>query len=166
MSNAAPPKDSTRNLRPVGDQPSLARPLAVIGAGSGACLVLVIIIWLIAPDAASAGAFCFGGVVGWVVSGCYTSLTQVNLTWLTSLIGVIGGALVTTLFPQKEALFGAYCIGLAAAFFPGLFSQGPPGRVLGAWITDNFFRPIYRPSLRNPTEQGAAADGGCDTSSS
>jgi len=65
------------------------------------------------------GAFAFGVVLGW-----FTYFTnryrkgEVQFTDLATLIGVIGGAAVTTLFGEaKSMLFGAYGIGLAVGFF-------------------------------------------------
>jgi hypothetical protein len=79
---------------------------------------------------AKIGAVCFGAVIGWVVSGAYVAMTQVTLPWIASLIGIIGGGAVVAVFNKPE-LFGAYCIGLAIAFFPGVFFQGAPGRKFG-----------------------------------
>lgn len=45
----------------------------------------------------------------------------VDVKWLASLIGVIAGGAVLALFEPKSVLFGAYCVGLAAAFFGRVF---------------------------------------------
>jgi hypothetical protein len=64
------------------------------------------------------GAGCFGLLVGWYVY--YVNRHRrgdVQLTDVGSLIGVIGGGAVLTLFPEQTDLFGAYGIGLALGFF-------------------------------------------------
>jgi uncharacterized membrane protein YeaQ/YmgE (transglycosylase-associated protein family) len=63
------------------------------------------------------GALCFGLVIGWVT---YRTLRRrsetVALSDIATVIGAVGGAAVTGLF-KDQALFGAYCIGLAIGFF-------------------------------------------------
>ena len=64
------------------------------------------------------GAGGFGALIGWLVY--YTNRYrrgEVQFTDLVSLVGVIGGGAVLTLFPAKTDLFGAYGIGLFAGFF-------------------------------------------------
>jgi len=64
-----------------------------------------------------AGAFCFGLVVGWIT---YRTLRRregtAALSDISTVIGAVGGAAVTTLF-FSEDLFGLYSIGLAVGFF-------------------------------------------------
>ena len=66
---------------------------------------------------ANIGAAFFGLVIGWVT---YRTLRRkegnVGLSDLSTVIGVIGGAGITTLFKEPE-LFGSYAIGLAIGFF-------------------------------------------------
>jgi O-antigen/teichoic acid export membrane protein len=66
---------------------------------------------------AFAGAICFGLVIGWI---SYRTLRRregaVALSDIATVIGVVGGAAITTLFNDKE-LFGAYAVGLAVGFF-------------------------------------------------
>ena len=68
------------------------------------------------------GAGAFGALIGWFVYyiNRYRK-ADVQLSDLVTLIGVIGGGAILTLFPQKTDLFGAYGIGLAAGFFFYLF---------------------------------------------
>jgi len=68
------------------------------------------------------GAGAFGALIGWFVYyiNRYRK-ADVQLSDLVTLIGVIGGGAILTLFPQKTDLFGAYGIGLAAGFFLYLF---------------------------------------------
>ena len=64
------------------------------------------------------GAGCFGALVGWYVYYINRNRTdKVQLGDLATLIGAVGGAAVTAIFPAKSELFGAYGIGLAVGFF-------------------------------------------------
>jgi hypothetical protein len=64
-----------------------------------------------------AGALCFGVVLGWIV---YRTLRRtsdkVGLSDLATVLGAVGGGVVTGIFDTPE-LFGWYSIGLAAGFF-------------------------------------------------
>ena len=64
------------------------------------------------------GAGCFGAVIGWYVYyiNRYRK-SDVQISDLVTLIGVIGGTAVLNLFPQGSDLFGAFGIGLAIGFF-------------------------------------------------
>lgn len=65
------------------------------------------------------GAFAFGAVLGWHVyfTNRYRK-GEIQLSDLTTLLGVIGGGAITALFGEaKTALFGAYGMGLAVGFF-------------------------------------------------
>jgi hypothetical protein len=63
------------------------------------------------------GAICFGMVVGWI---CYRTLRRdtdaVKLSDLSTVVGVIGGGVVTALFKSTD-LFAGYSIGLLIGFF-------------------------------------------------
>jgi hypothetical protein len=59
----------------------------------------------------------FGGVVGWMAHHVLHRAARPDVKWLASMIAVIGGGAVTALFEPRSLLFGAYCIGLALAFF-------------------------------------------------
>jgi hypothetical protein len=63
------------------------------------------------------GAICFGVVVGWI---CYRTLRRstdaAKLSDLATVVGVIGGGVITALFKSTD-LFAGYAIGLAAGFF-------------------------------------------------
>jgi len=64
------------------------------------------------------GAGGFGALIGWLVY--YTNRYRrgdVQFSDLVTLVGVIGGGAVLTLFPAKTDLFGAYGIGLFVGFF-------------------------------------------------
>jgi hypothetical protein len=63
------------------------------------------------------GALLFGVVVGWI---CYRTLRRstdaAKLSDLATVVGVIGGGVVTALFKSGD-LFASYSIGLAIGFF-------------------------------------------------
>lgn len=64
------------------------------------------------------GAGAFGVIVGWYVY--YINRYRrgdVQLSDLVTLIGILGGTAVLTLFPARTDLFGAYGIGLFCGFF-------------------------------------------------
>jgi hypothetical protein len=68
------------------------------------------------------GAGGFGTVLGWLVFYINRQRTdEVKLGDLVTLLGVIGGSAVLTLFPASTDLFGAYGIGLAVGFFQYFF---------------------------------------------
>lgn len=63
------------------------------------------------------GAGLFGAVVGWLANHVLQRVEKPDVAWLSSMIGVLGGGAVTALFEPRSLLFGAYCVGLGAAFF-------------------------------------------------
>jgi hypothetical protein len=64
------------------------------------------------------GAGGFGAMIGWYVYYVNRYRTgDVQLSDLTTVIGVIGGGAVLALFPARTDLFGAYGIGLFVGFF-------------------------------------------------
>jgi uncharacterized membrane protein YeaQ/YmgE (transglycosylase-associated protein family) len=69
------------------------------------------------------GAICFGLVIGWVTYRTLRRSKTNGLSDIATIIGAVGGAAVTTLFPSASDLFGAYCIGLAIGFFAYLVSS-------------------------------------------
>ena len=80
------------------------------------------------------GAGCFGAVVGWFVY-FINRYRKEDVSWsdLTTVIAIIGGGSILTLFPASTDLFGSYGIGLFIGFF-GYFA------FLVGWvrISDNF----------------------------
>src|ERR1019366_8214087 len=64
-----------------------------------------------------AGAVAFGVVVGWVTYRTLRRSSTGGLSDIASVIGAVGGAAVTSLFPKQSEAFGAYCLGLAGGFF-------------------------------------------------
>src|SRR5207244_8492546 len=64
------------------------------------------------------GAGCFGALIGWYIYFINRNRkSDVQLSDLVTLIGVLGGSAVLVLFPARTDLFGAYGIGLAIGFF-------------------------------------------------
>ena len=64
------------------------------------------------------GAAGFGALIGWYVYyiNRYRK-AEVQFSDLTTVIGILGGAAVLSLFPSDTPLFGAYGIGLFLGFF-------------------------------------------------
>jgi hypothetical protein len=64
------------------------------------------------------GAACFGLIIGWYVYyiNRYRK-SDVQVSDLVTILGVVGGSAVLALFPAGTDLFGAYGIGLAVGFF-------------------------------------------------
>lgn len=80
------------------------------------------------------GAGGFGAIIGWYVYFINRYRKgDVQFSDLTTLIGILGGGAILTLFPEQTDLFGAYGIGLFVGFF-GYFS------FLVTWvrISENF----------------------------
>jgi len=107
------------------------------------------------------GAGGFGALIGWLVY--YTNRYrrgEVQFTDLVSLVGVIGGGAVLTLFPAKTDLFGAYGIGLFAGFF-GYFLV----LVLMVGRSSNFTLDWFLDGRRIPPEPPFAIPPGTDQGS-
>lgn len=64
------------------------------------------------------GALGFGLVIGWFLYFVNRyRRSEASFTDITTVLGAVGGAAVTSLFPGGTALFGAYGVGLAIGFF-------------------------------------------------
>lgn len=64
------------------------------------------------------GAGGFGAIIGWYVYYINRYRAgEVSWTDLTTLIGIIGGGAIISIFPARSDLFGAYGIGLFTGFF-------------------------------------------------
>ena len=72
------------------------------------------------------GAFCFGIVIGWVTYRALRFSTNKALSDIATVIGAVGGAAVTGLFPKETGTFGGYCIGLFIGFFAYLRTAQDP----------------------------------------
>lgn len=69
------------------------------------------------------GAFYFGVVTGWVTSVAFHSHPTPTLKDVAAVMGAIGGAAVTKLFPNPGVQFSCYCVGMAIGFFGYLFAR-------------------------------------------
>jgi hypothetical protein len=80
------------------------------------------------------GAGGFGVIIGWFVYliNRYRK-DDVSFSDLTTIIAIIGGGAILTLFPEKTDLFGAYGIGLFIGFF-GYFLY----LNMSVWRSENF----------------------------
>ncbi len=64
------------------------------------------------------GAGGFGALIGWYVYYINRHRKdQVQLSDLVTLVGVLGGGAILSIFPAKTDLFGAYGVGLFCGFF-------------------------------------------------
>lgn len=64
------------------------------------------------------GAIAFGAIIGWYVYYINRYREgEVQFSDLVTVIGIIGGGAVLSLFEARTDLFGAYGIGLALGFF-------------------------------------------------
>jgi hypothetical protein len=63
------------------------------------------------------GAAAFGVVIGWTTYFIMRRAQPRAITDLTSIVGVLGGATILSLFDPKGPMFGGYAIGLAIGFF-------------------------------------------------
>lgn len=63
------------------------------------------------------GALAFGVVTGWVTYRTLRRVKSEGLSDIATVVGIVGGAAITGLFPAGGEAFGAYGIGLAAGFF-------------------------------------------------
>ena len=95
------------------------------------------------------GALCFGIVIGWVTYRALRFATNKGLSDIATVIGAVGGAAVTALFPKETGSFGAYCIGLFIGFFAYLRSAKDPAAP-----------PWMGGSLRPSADDQAATRGG------
>jgi len=70
------------------------------------------------------GSICFGLVIGWVTSRTLRRSQTNGLSDIATVIGAVGGAAITTLFPSGTEMFSYYCIGLIIGFFAYLIVAG------------------------------------------
>jgi hypothetical protein len=80
------------------------------------------------------GAASFGFVIGWVTYRTVRRSPTTGLSDIATVIGAVGGAAVTTLFPSADRPFGAYGIGLAIGFILYLITAMIVSSVSGAGI--------------------------------
>jgi hypothetical protein len=111
------------------------------------------------------GAGSFGMLIGWYVYyiNRYRK-SDVQLSDLVTLIGIIGGGTVLTLFPSGTDLFGAYGIGLAIGFFSYFLALiilvGVSQNFDSDWFLDGRRRlpdgSIFVPQVGTPSAGGTA----------
>lgn len=87
------------------------------------------------------GALCFGVVVGWITYRTLRRSQTSGLSDIATVIGVIGGAAVTKLFPNDQ--FAAYAIGVAIGFFAYLISSAIAPEKVAFWMGESV--PTVRP---------------------
>src|SRR2546426_1732817 len=95
------------------------------------------------------GAFCFGVVIGWVTYRTLRFASNKSLGDIATVVGAVGGAAVTALFPKETGAFGAYCVGLLIGFFAYLCSARDPAAP-----------PWMGGTLRPPGDDRPASRGG------
>lgn len=111
------------------------------------------------------GAGSFGALVGWYVYYINRNRSdKVQLSDLATLIGAVGGAAITTIFPAKSELFGAYGIGLAIGFF-GYFVvlviavRRSGGAFTSAWFLDGRCRVLKDDEQKGPVPMASRPRG-------
>jgi hypothetical protein len=85
------------------------------------------------------GALLFGIVVGWVAYRTLRRSSGSAISDIATVLGAVGGASVTGLFPAKTDLFASYCFGLTAGFFGYLITAiilSPKGQAVSEWLGD------------------------------
>ncbi len=118
------------------------------------------------------GAGCFGIIIGWYVY--YVNRYRkgdVQLGDLVTLVGVLGGGTILTLFPANTDLFGAYGLGLCAGFFSYFlilnllvrrsenfnidwFLDGRRKKPTDPWMIPDYIEPSPRPMRVKDDEAG------------
>ena len=82
------------------------------------------------------GGIAFGLVVGWVTYGILRRADRKALSDITTVIGALGGAVVTGLFQPGTGAFAGYCIGLAVGFFGYLIFYMANKETAPDWLGD------------------------------
>ena len=65
----------------------------------------------------SAGAICFGAVIGWITYFTMRFKKDHSISDISGIVGAVGGAAVLALFSRESHLFSCYAVGLAIGFF-------------------------------------------------
>src|ERR1044072_9480478 len=63
------------------------------------------------------GAALFGVVIGWITYRTLRRTKPNGLSDIATVIGAVGGARITGLFPKESGALSVYSIGLAVGFF-------------------------------------------------
>jgi hypothetical protein len=102
------------------------------------------------PSLAVTGAFCFGVLIGWYVYYINRHRKEsVKAGDLVTIVGVLGGGTILTLFPAGSSLFGAYGIGLVTGFFAYFLIL-----VVLVWRSENFTREWFLDGRRKDPPAG------------
>lgn len=101
------------------------------------------------------GAGGFGAIIGWYIYYINRYRKEdVQFSDLASVIGIIGGGAILTLFPAQTDLFGAYGIGLFTGFFSYLIVLGLQVRHSKNFSVDYFLdgrrKKISKTDVENP----------------
>lgn len=89
-----------------------------------------------------AGSACFGVVVGWIAYRSLRRSATTGVSDIAAVIGAVGGAAVTGLFPHATGEFSAYCVGLFVGFFGYLtFSFFRDSNEVNEWMGKPRIRP-------------------------
>lgn len=113
------------------------------------------------------GAGGFGAIIGWYVY--YINRYRkgdVELSDITTLIGILGGGVVLTLFPNQTDLFGAYGVGLFVGFFGYFFFLMVWVRVSANfsvdWFLDGRRKKLQKDEVIDPNMRGTVTAMGAD----
>jgi hypothetical protein len=69
-------------------------------------------------ETSQTGSVIFGIIIGYISwQAIFKNESNLSMKTVATFIGVVGGAGITTLFPDKSNLFDSYCIGLGCGFF-------------------------------------------------
>lgn len=102
-----------------------------------------------------AGGLGFGLVIGWFLYFVNRyRRSEASLTDVTTVLGAVGGAAVTSLFPGSTALFGAYGVGLAIGFFAYFLTL-----VIMVGMSRNFGVDYFLDGRRKSLGEGEAIPG-------
>ncbi len=112
------------------------------------------------------GVFCFGLVIGWITYRMLRRSTAGGWRDFACVIGVVGGAATTSLFPASDVMVAAYGLGLAIGFFSNLIvslALAARGRALspvGEWLGELPDHPHGRPMGESGLTIGPSAAAG------
>jgi hypothetical protein len=107
----------------------------------------------------AAGAF--GIVMGWVTYRTLRRSSTSGLGDIATVLGAVGGAAVTSLFPTRSVQFSAYCLGLFVGFFLYLGTASDPEAP--AWLGGGAKRDrnqVGGPHRREPDPKGDPVERG------
>ena len=110
-------------------------------------------------DANFWGAVCFGVVIGWVTYRTLRRSETTGISDIASVIGALGGAAITSLWPQGTGAFAGYCFGVIGGFFGYLIvslmlvGKGGTEKVYDWLGSDPTYTPAGAPPPTMPTDE-------------